>query len=290
MSESIMSTYHPIPDHRSRCHLRSNSRAFTLIELLVVIAIIAILAAMLLPALAKAKERALRVNCVSNLKQVGIGIILYASDNNEILPTRKFRDTNPTQYTYEAARFDSPSSFHNLGLLWTNKTIANAKIFYCPSAKKSGPTSSWSYDLYSQTASWPHGSAETTIRVGYHYFPQSRTLQNVGIGLTLPEIKDDPAFTSFKFLTPLKQTQIDPSKTMGTDLIHNLGSAAAAPHRDAKVAGINGLFGDSHVTWQSANRNADAFLAADPDGNPDNGTQAANDGLAFRKAMNLWRP
>ena len=280
----------PLTTCANRTSAQKSGRAFTLIELLVVIAIIAILAAMLLPALGKAKERALRVNCVSNLKQVGIGIILYASDSNDILPTNKYRDTNPTQYTYEAARFDAPSSFHNLGLLWTNKTIANAQVFYCPSSKKSGPTSSWSYDLYSQTATWPYGSTETTIRSGYHYFPQSRTLQNMGPGLFLPEVKDDPAFTAYRFLAKFKQTQIDPSKSMGTDLIHNLGSAAAAPHRDAKIAGINALFGDSHVMWQSAKRNADAFLAADPDGNPVNGTLAANDGPAFRKAMNLWKP
>ena len=146
-------------------HSRTARSGFTLIELLVVIAIIAILAAILFPVFARARENARRASCLSNLKQMGLGIMQYTQDYDEKYPARYFGNGNG-----EAFEFNS----------WRRVVfpyVKSTQIFECPSNTNNNITA---YD--SRVNPMPAGAPVFHISYSINGLDSTDALSTVGGG------------------------------------------------------------------------------------------------------------
>jgi prepilin-type N-terminal cleavage/methylation domain-containing protein len=160
---------------RSRRQHPRPSSAFTLVELLVVIGIIAVLVAILLPSLNRGREAARRVQCLSNLRQIGLLTRFYASTNHDQVPIGYLWGYKMWDYTVWIDTYPTM-----LGYLYTTGYMREPRIFYCPSEFSAHMSFNANVGVYPDYNPWPPPAvAGTRIQISYGSRPIANWVSDV---------------------------------------------------------------------------------------------------------------
>lgn len=211
-------------------HRHNRSRGFTLIELLVVIAIIAILAAILFPVFASAKESSKRTSCMANLRQVGTAARMYADDQNGFYPTARLYHWPFGDWSLSSAR---PGN-DGCGLRGVAPYMRNKRAFFCPSNKFFGKDG---YDAFFNVKSGEN------LYAGYSYWGNYLKQECYDEKNVLrPLTERDVAVNSGRY----------PYSLLLSDIILTEPSSWNS-HNYKDVVGGNMLYNDGHAKWKHKN-------------------------------------
>lgn len=217
--------------------------AFTLIEILVVVAIIALLIAILIPSLRRARDQALKVVCGSNLSQLGKSLYTYMHDSKGHLPTLYRTPTSFTTYYM----YRPETGKINLGLLARNQYASDPELFYCPTQNRED-SASLSYNSDDNPWAGPTFTPPEAVRSSYlaRLVEVPKTTTQIG---STKKTEPMPAGKFIDWKVEKYNQKAIYSDFTGTNGFQGGGIIIGyiwMPHRSR---GFNKLYGDSSVLW-----------------------------------------